>query len=199
MKCSACEHKAFLPVTDDIIRFHLTGRDARQRPFCAGVYPMLPDETCWFLAADFDKNSWQTDVSAFVKTCDQVSIPVYIERSRSGNGAHAWYFFQEAVPAADARRLGTYLLTETMEQYPEIGFESYDRLFPSQDTMPRGGLGNLIALPLQNIPRKNGNSVFIDRNFEPHSNQWDFLKSIKKITANYLKTILSEEIGRAHV
>ena len=106
VKCSACEHKAFLPVTDDIIRFHLTGRDARQRPLCAGVYPMLPDETCWFLAADFDKNSWQTDVSAFVKTCDQVSIPVYIERSRSGNGAHAWYFFQEAVPAADARRLG---------------------------------------------------------------------------------------------
>ncbi len=87
VKCSACEHKAFLPTTDNIIRFHLTGRDARQRPFCAGVYPMLPDETCWFLAADFDKNSWQMDVSAFVNTCDQVSIPVYIERSRSGNGA----------------------------------------------------------------------------------------------------------------
>jgi len=192
IKCTKCENKAFLRVTDEVIRCHLSGKDARGRPFCAGVYPMLQDETCWFLAADFDKETWQTDVEAFVQTCRNNGVPVYVERSRSGNGGHVWVFFSEPVSAADARRLGTCLLTMTMETYPELGFASYDRLFPSQDTMPKGGLGNLIALPLQFGPRQKGNSVFVDEQFAPIAEQWELLSSVTRVSAEGLKTILSD-------
>ena len=135
---------------------HLQGRHVM------GVYPLLEDETCWFLAVDFDKSTWQDDVLAFVATCRQVGLPVAVERSRSGNGAHVWFFFGEPVPAVIARRMGCYLITETMSRRHELSMESYDRLFPSQDTMPRGGFGNLIALPLQHGPRQQGNTVFLD-------------------------------------
>jgi len=191
-KCSACEHKAFLPVTDDVIRFHLSGKDARGKPFCAGVYPMLLDETCWFLAADFDKETWQADVTALVQTCKEFAIPAHVERSRSGNGGHVWIFFAETVPAVEARKLGTFLLTKTMECYPELGFASYDRLFPSQDTLPKGGLGNLIALPLQFSPRQSGNSVFVDNGFKPYPDQWAYLSSIKCLSAKTLSAVLAQ-------
>jgi len=192
VKCSECENKAFLPVTDDTIRFHLSGKDIRGRPFCAGVYPMLQDETCWFLAVDFDKETWQSDIIAFSRTCRNFGVPVCNERSRSGNGGHAWLFFSEPVPASDARRLGTSLITLTMEAHPELGFASYDRLFPSQDTMPKGGLGNLIALPLQFNPRQRGNSVFVDDRFAPIVDQWGFLSSVARISTKRLNSLLSE-------
>ena len=131
-----------------------------------GVYPMLQDETCCFLAADFDKANWREDAAAFLDTCRRMDVPAALERSRSGRGGHVWLFF-EAIPAALARRLGSHLLTETMERRPEIGLDSYDRLFPNQDTMPQGGFGNLIALPLQKRARDQGNSVFLDDAFVP--------------------------------
>ena len=127
-----------------------------------GVYPMLLDETCFFLAADFDKATWQDDVAAFLETCRQMNLPAALERSRSGRGGHIWFFFNEAVPATLARKLGAHILTETMERRPDIGLDSYDRFFPNQDTLPQGGFGNLIALPLQKRPRESGNSVFLD-------------------------------------
>ncbi|MDF0599419.1 DEAD/DEAH box helicase family protein [Psychromarinibacter sp. C21-152] len=192
VKCSECAHKAFLPATDDVIRFHLSGKDARGKPFCAGVYPMLLDETCWFLAADFDKEAWHADVTAFVQTCMEYGIPAHVERSRSGNGGHVWVFFAEPVSAADARKLGAYLLTKTMERYPELGFESYDRLFPSQDTLPKGGLGNLIALPLQFSPRQLGNSVFVDKDFRPHRDQWAYLSTAERVSAKGLGAFLAQ-------
>ena len=117
-----------------------------------GVYPLLDDETCWFLAVDFDKSTWSDDVAAFVETCRQVGLPAAVERSRSGNGAHVWFFFSAPVAAAIARQDGLLPLTETMARRHELSMDSYDRLFPSQDTMPRGGFGNLIALPLQHGP-----------------------------------------------
>jgi hypothetical protein len=123
---------------------------------------MLQDETCWFLAADFDGSHWQHDVTAVIEACRQIGLPTVLERSRSGNGAHLWFFFAEPIPAAIARRLGAHILTETMERRPEIGFRSYDRLFPNQDTLPKGGFGNLIALPLQKEARLRGNTVFVD-------------------------------------
>lgn len=196
IKCSDCTHQNFLAVTDDIIRFHLTGRDATQRPFTAGVYPLLPDETCWFLAIDFDKDEWKEDVRAFLQTCQETKIPAYIERSRSGNGAHIWFFFSQPVSAADARKLGSYLLTLTMDQHPDMKFSSYDRLFPNQDTMPKGGFGNLIALPLQYGPRQNKNSVFLDNNFEPYEDQWAMLSTIQRITPETLHHIISEALNR---
>ena len=115
----------------------------------AGVYPLFFDDTCGFLAVDFDDENWSSDALAFIACCRDCDVPVALERSRSGNGGHVWLFVSEAVAASDARRLGTLLLTRTMNRRPEIGFKSYDRLFPSQDTMPSGGFGNLIALPLQ--------------------------------------------------
>jgi hypothetical protein len=149
IKCAECPNRRFLPVTDDVIRWHLSGSDVTGQPFVAGVYPLLQDETCFFLAVDFDKTGWRDDALAFLETCRHLDIAAGLERSRSGRGAHVWFFFEEAIPAALARRFGSHILTETMERRPDLGFDSYDRLFPNQDTMPQGGFGNLIALPLQ--------------------------------------------------
>jgi hypothetical protein len=155
-----------------------------------GVYPMLRDETCFFLAADFDKATWQPDAGAFLETCLQMNVPAALERSRSGHGGHVWFFFNEAVPAALARKLGTHILTKTMERRPEVGLDSYDRLFPNQDTLPVGGSGNLIALPLQRRFRELGNSVFLDARFAPHTDQWEFLSSIRRISRQGVEEIV---------
>ena len=139
VKCGECPNQAFIPVSDEVIENHLRGKD-RMRPRAAecvaGVYPLLLDETCRFLAADFDGESWAADALAYMQTCRAKGVPAALERSRSGEGGHVWIFFSEPVPARDARQLGALLLTETMERRPEIGFASYDRFFPSQDTMP---------------------------------------------------------------
>lgn len=195
VKCINCDHRQYIPVSDQIIRNHLMGIENlsyNNKDFTMGCYPLLPDETCYFLAADFDKKTWHADVAAFRDTCGSLNIPVSTEISRSGNGAHVWVFFSEPIPAIIARRIGTYALTETMERRPELGLDSYDRFFPNQDTMPKGGFGNLIALPLQRKPRSNGRSVFIDDKFEPYSDQWAFLSTIKKLS--YLDAkLISEE------
>ncbi|MEW6716677.1 MAG: DEAD/DEAH box helicase family protein [Chloroflexota bacterium] len=162
------------------------------KDFTIGVYPMLVDETCWFLAADFDKDTWMDDVSALLETCHTHNVPAVLERSRSGNGGHVWIFFSEPIPANLARKLGSYLLTRTMEHRPEIGLDSYDRFFPNQDTMPKGGFGNLIALPLQKKPRDSDNSVFIDENFEPYPDQWAFLSSVRQLTRQEVEAIVDE-------
>ena len=157
VKCGECPNQAFFPVSDAVIARHLTAERGQHgeggSSFVMGVYALLPDETCWFLAADFDGASWADDARAFVETCRAEGVPVALERSRSGEGGHVWIFFASPVPARDARRLGAWLVTRTMERRPEIGFASYDRFFPSQDTMALGGFGNLIALPLQSQAR----------------------------------------------
>ncbi len=185
-KCSECPNQSFLPVGDQVVLDHLQGRHVM------GVYPLLEDETCWFLAADFDESSWKDDVVAFAETCRVVGVPVAIERSRSGNGAHAWFFFGSPVRANVARRMGCYLITETMSRRHELSMESYDRLFPSQDTMPRGGFGNLIALPLQHEPRKRGNSVFVDGQLEAFPDQWVFLASVPRMEPESVEMIARE-------
>ncbi len=178
--------RMLLPLTTEVIRQHLTGKHT------IGIYPLLPDETCWFLAVDFDKKSWMADSAAFLQTCRRFHIPAIVERSRSGNGAHVWMFFDRPVPAADARKLGCALLTRTMEKRYEIGLDSYDRVFPSQDTLPKGGFGNLIALPLQKGPRQQGNSVFLNELFEPYPNQWEFLESVPRIKADTLASLIHD-------
>ena len=185
IRCEDCGHREFLPVTDQVMRNHLQGFDPQERMgrnFTIGVYPMLPDETCWFLAADFDKATWQEDARAFLETCSMLNVPAALERSRSGNGGHIWIFFAEPLPAALARQMGTFLLSQTMEHRPEIGLNSYDRFFPSQDTLPRGGFGNLIALPLQKKPRENDNSVFVNDHFVPYEDQWTYLARLRRMT-----------------
>jgi len=189
VRCGACPNQAFLPVIDEAIEEHLRGRRT------VGVYPMLADDTCRFLAADFDKDIWRRDAGAYLEACRAKGVPAALERSRSGNGAHVWFFFTGPVPASLARRLGAHLLTEAMERNPDIGFQSYDRFFPSQDMVPRGGFGNLIALPLQGGPRETGCSVFLDGNFEPWPDQWAFLSGLRHFTEAEAQDIV-EEAGR---
>ena len=181
-KCTGCTHKAYADLNVKVIDDHLRGK------IVAGIYPMLSDETCWFLAIDFDDGEWKKDISALREVCAEFDIPVSIERSRSGNGSHAWLFFKGPIPASLARKFGTSLLTYTMQNRHEITFKSYDRFFPNQDTMPKGGLGNLIALPLQKEARKAENSEFIDQNFEPYPDQWAFLSTIRTLSEDDIIT-----------
>ncbi len=192
IKCTACPNQAFLPIKDEMIARHLKGHDDHDKPFVAGVYPMLPDDQCAFLATDFDEGDWQRDVRAFTAVCREHGLPIAIERSRSGKGAHAWLFFAESIPAIQARRLGALMITRTLDRTPDLGFKSYDRLFPSQDHLAEGGLGNLIALPLQGMARRVGNSVFIDDNLVPFPDQWAFLACQQRIAASLVNALVEE-------
>ena len=192
VKCGQCPHQAFIPPSGDIIEKHLRGGEAHSGDFVAGVYPLLQDETCWFLAADFDQDSWADDARALLNTCHARGIAAALERSRSGNGGHVWIFFSEPVPARTARQMGSTLITETMEKRPEIGFTSYDRFFPNQDTMPLGGFGNLIALPLQRKAREIGNSVFVDNELRPYDDQWAYLSSLPRLSPDVAFSIADE-------
>ena len=199
VKCAECPHRRFLSVTETVIRWHLSGRDDAAQPFVAGVYPMLLDETCFFLAVDFDKQQWSEDALAFLETSRRMDVPAALERSRSGHGGHVWLFFADPIPAALARRLGSYILTETMERHPAVGFDSYDRFFPSQDTLPQGGFGNLIALPLQKGARERGNSVFVDDRLVPYSDQWAFLSSIRTLDRRRIEQIVNDGERRGRI
>ena len=199
IKCADCPNRHLLPVTDEVIRWHLLGRNNQGRDFVMGVYPMLQDETCHFLAADFDRENWQEDAGTFLDTCQRLALPAVLERSRSGNGGHVWFFFEEAIPAGLARKLGSHVLTETMENRPEIGLGSYDRFFPNQDTLPKGGFGNLIALPLQKQARQRGNTVFLDGQFKPHPDQWAFLASVQRISRAQIEVLVRDAESKGRI
>jgi len=187
VKCRDCEHRLLLPLTDKVIYDHLAGKQT------IGIYPLMVDDTCHFLAVDFDEAQWQKDAKGFMASCNELNIPAALEISRSGNGAHVWIFFAEPVPARDARQLGAALISHTCERTRQLSLASYDRLFPNQDTLPKGGFGNLIALPLQKLPRSKGRSVFVDDKLIPYQDQWNFLASIKRFT----NTELADAILRA--
>ena len=193
-KCADCPNREFEPLTSEHLYRHLEGKDAQGRDVI-GIYPILADNTCYFLCADFDDKScehgYQEDVKAYVNVCGEWGIPVSIERSRSGNGAHVWLFFEEPVPAYKARRLGYAILTEAMQRNGRISFKSYDRFFPNQDQLPTGGLGNLVALPLQGQARHKGNSLFVDKTFIPYEDQWEYLLSVSKIAECKVDEILA--------
>lgn len=188
-KCSNCPNRLLKPLTDEDVYKHLEGKDVLARDVI-GIYPMLQDETCHFLCVDFDDEAFEQDVSAFREVCEELDVPVCVERSRSGNGAHAWIFFNAPVSAVTARKLGSGILTKSMEKRGELSFKSYDRLFPNQDTMPEGGFGNLIALPLQGLARKSGSSVFVDEEFHPYDDQWAYLSAVKKLSADAVEGVV---------
>ncbi len=192
IKCSDCAHRLLRPLTDTVIYEHLAGR------YTVGIYPLLADDSCHFLAADFDEAEWKEDAQAFIQSCQDLGVPVALEISRSGNGAHAWIFFSGSVSARDARRLGTAIISHTCTRTRQLKLESYDRLFPNQDTMPKGGFGNLIALPLQKKPREEGYSVFVDAAFHPYPDQWGFLASVEPMPAHDIEPTILRATGGMH-
>ena len=192
IKCSACSHRQLLPVKDEVIYSHLAGEHT------IGVYPLRTDNSCVLLAVDFDDADWKADIKAFGSSCEDLDVPVAIEISRSGSGAHAWIFFSSSVSATDARRLGTAVLSYTCAQTRQLQLKSYDRLFPNQDTIPKGGFGNLIALPLQKPARDNGFSVFVDKDLTPFPDQWEYLRTIKRMNPADIESAILQATGKRH-
>jgi superfamily II DNA or RNA helicase len=176
------EDRDYLPLTRAVLAAHLKGE------VHIGLYPLLDGDKCWWLAADFDGPEAIFDALMYVKAGRALQVPVALEVSRSGIGAHAWTFFTSPVPAELARRLGTALLREAMALRGRMTLASYDRLFPSQDLLPAGGLGNLIAAPLFKPARQNGATVFLDmQTLEPHKDQWAYLSTLGRMTPAELK------------
>lgn len=192
IKCADCPHRAFVPVSDEVIYRHLAGKHT------VGIYPLLPDDTCHFLAIDFDEADWRDDVSAFRRSCEDLGVPVSVEISRSGAGAHAWIFFAPAVRAETARRLGSAIISHACARTRQLSLASYDRLFPSQDVMPKGGFGNLIALPLQKSPRDRGCTVFVDAKLVPYPDQWAYLAAIKPMNPTEVEPAIFRATGAGH-
>lgn len=189
-KCADCRHQAFTPLDADAIENHLKGLST------IGTYAIRRDDTCNFLACDFDESSWKQDVIAYKKAARELGIEVAVERSRSGNGAHAWIFFDEPVPARVARSLGTLILAKCSEFNFRLSLDSYDRFFPSQDYLPKGGFGNLIALPLQKLAREQGNSCFIDENYIVFGDQWAYLSQIRHISSSEVHQVLDRNLPK---
>ena len=196
-KCSQCPNRCFAPLTDQDFYRHLEGKDIN----CCdvlGLYAILPNDNCYFLCTDFDDKNcthgYKDDVLAFTKICKSWDIPYCIERSRSGNGAHVWIFFENSLPAYKARKLGNIILNEASNINARLNFKSYDRFFPNQDKLPEGGLGNLVALPLQGMARKSGNSVFVDDNFLPYKDQWSYLYQLRKVSEDFVDSVLEKHL-----
>lgn len=192
IKCGDCGNRSLIPLSDAAIYAHLAGDHT------IGVYPLLEDDSCYFLAIDFDDAEWREDVRAFAGSCTDLGVPIAIETSRSGNGAHAWIFFANRVSARDARRLGAAIISHTCARTRQLELTSYDRMFPNQDTMPKGGFGNLIALPLQKKARENGCAVFGDSDLRPHPDQWEFLASIEPMSPFDIEPTIVRATGGVH-
>ncbi|CRN00158.1 MULTISPECIES: TOTE conflict system archaeo-eukaryotic primase domain-containing protein [Pseudomonas] len=189
IKCGDCGNRQLLPLTDEVVYRHLAGE------VVVGIYPLLSDDTCYFLAVDFDEAEWRDDSKAFLQSCHELNVPVALEISRSGQGAHGWIFFERNAPACDARRLGAAIISHACERTRQLALSSYDRLFPNQDYMPKGGFGNLIALPLQKRARAQNNSVFVDDSLEPHPDQWAFLASIQRMSPEDIQPVIIQAMG----
>jgi len=193
IKCGDCTNRLLIPLSDAVIYNHLVGEHT------IGVYPLLEDDTCHLLAVDFDEADWRDDARAFMQSCEELGVPAALKISRSGQGAHTWVFFASRVSARDARHLGTAIISHTCSRTRQLTLKSYDRLFPNQDTMPKGGFGNLIALPLQKWPRENGCSVFVDAELRPYPDQWAFLASIQPLAAHDIDPIILRATGGVHL
>ncbi len=192
IKCGDCSNRLLIPLSDAVIYRHLAGEHT------VGVYPLLEDDTCHFLAVDFDEADWRDDARAFMQSCEELGVSAALEVSRSGQGAHAWVFFASRVSARDARRLGTAIISHTCARTRQLRLASYDRLFPNQDSMPKGGFGNLIALPLQKEARDKGRSVFVDAALQPYPNQWTFLAAIRPMPAHDIEPTILRATGGTH-
>lgn len=186
IKCNECQQQKYEHFSDAAIISHMRGKSV------IGLYPLLDDNSCWFLAMDFDEGEWRSDIGAIRQFCDADEIPCAVEISRSGNGAHVWFFFSERVQASRARAFGSELLTSVMNERHELSFTSYDRLFPNQDIIPKGGFGNLIALPLQGQVARQGYSCFVDHEWQAYSDQCAYLSQLHRLSFDELERYLTK-------
>ena len=191
-KCADCPNQSYKTLSGDVLVAHLKGAKSDCSDV-VGLYPVLPDGTCNYMVFDFDDHDdgsdslrWQEEVNALRKICEDNSVPCLVERSRSGKGAHVWIFFESPVEVKRARQFGAALLDKGAESVNQLTFDTYDRMIPAQDKLPSGGLGNLVALPLQGRAVKNGNSVFVDANWVPYYDQWDVLRKTGKISSSFI-------------
>jgi len=189
MKCSECQNQAFPHLDAQAVQDHLEGN------YTIGTYAIREDDTCTFLASDFDGDGWKQDVAAYKIAARELGIQVEIERSRSGKGAHAWIFFEKPIEARIARQLGTVIVARAQASLHTMSLGTYDRFFPNQDTLPKGGFGNLIALPLQKAPRDLGSSVFLADDFSPHSKQWTLLAGVRRLGLDEVRCVLNRELS----
>lgn len=204
VRCKDCELRAYKPITLSLIKAHMTGKDPNGNDVVA-IYPMLENNLCQLLVFDFDNHakgaeqddhaniddSWKEEINALRRICKNLDVDVVVERSRSGRGAHLWIFFKEMIPARLARRFGFALLEKGAESVNLKSFRYYDRMIPTQDVLPDGGLGNVIALPLQGLALKSGNSAFVDDNWNAYEDQLKVLASTRRLTRQEIEDYLS--------
>jgi len=187
-KCKDCPNSKYAELNEYYISLHLQGQKI------LGIYPLLESNESYFVAADFDDKNWDKDILKFYNKCQEYNLPVYIERSKSGNGGHAWLFFEDKYPAFKSRNIAINILRDAkiIDQFSKE--DSFDRLFPNQDEHSGKGFGNLIALPLQGKARENNNTVFLNpnNNLIPFDDQWDFLSKIKKVSISKLDSLYNE-------
>ncbi len=180
------EKKTAIPLTPDVVRKHLMGQQV------IGIYPLLENNTSYFIAADFDGERAFDEARSLAAVCKEIGLPAHLERSRSGNGAHVWLFFEEQYPAARSRIIMLECVRRALGLSAFDKEVSFDRLFPNQDVQSGKGFGNLIALPLQGTSAERGNAVFVDpANLKAYSDQWDFLTSVKRIAIQDLDAVFT--------
>ena len=185
------KNKRLLPLTNEVIKKHLIGSQV------VGIYPVLPDNVSYFLAADFDGETWRNEATTFVEVCAQFGLTAYLERSRSGNGGHVWIFFSDAYLCHKSRQIGLELIRRTFRISEFEKEVSFDRLFPNQDTVSKGGLGNLIALPFQGGSIAEGNTVFIDlQTGDPFRDQWKILHEARRHSVPEMDTVCQKLFSR---
>ena len=204
VRCKDCELRAYKPVTLPLIKAHMNGTDPNGNDVVA-IYPMLENNLCQLLVFDFDNHakgaeqedyaniddSWKEEINALRRICKNLDVDAVVERSRSGRGAHLWIFFKEMVPARLARKFGFALLEKGAESVNLKSFKYYDRMIPTQDALPEGGLGNVIALPLQGMALKSGNSAFVDENWNAYEDQLKVLAGTRRLTRQEIEDYLS--------
>lgn len=186
VRCHDCNHRAFEPITDDVIRKHLTGSEV------VGLYPLDHQSRCRFIVSDFDHDGWRDDIRALIRTCRRLDIPALPEISRSGDGAHVWFFFDSPVAAGIARRFVTALIERTCREERLLSLSSHDRLIPNQDVLTGAGFGSLVALPLQKYARERGATVFVDDDLLSVTDPWQALEDTPLISADKLDSVMGK-------
>ncbi|CIY32085.1 DNA or RNA helicases of superfamily II [Streptococcus pneumoniae] len=184
------EKRSFQTLTDSVLKSHFRGETA------IGIFPMHLDDSCYFLVLDFDEGDWKEAGLTIRRIARERQMEAHLEISRSGHGLHIWFFFEEAIPSREARLFGKKLLELAMQESMQLSFDSFDRMFPNQDVLPKGGFGNLIALPFQGDAYHQGRTVFVDEHFQPYEDQWRYLQEIQRVSTAKVALLIQEELGK---